>query len=177
MTADKADAKESTSMSRTSLNPAALAAPTGYSHVTTVRGGTTVYVAGQIAFDQSGKVVGVGDMAAQARQVFENLRAALAAVGATFKDVIKLNSYVVNITPERVAAVRTVRRDYLGDGPYPSSTTVGVTGLVHPDLLIEIEVIAFLPDPVARAAKRPAAKRAPVKKRISARSRKTAKGR
>lgn len=140
-------------MSKTSLNPAALAAPTGYSHVTTVRGGTAVYVSGQIAFNQSGQVVGVGDMAAQARQVFENLKAALAAVGAAFKDVIKLNSYIVNITPERVAAVRTVRRDYLGDGPYPSSTTVGVTGLVHPDLLVEIEVIAFLPDRAAGAAK------------------------
>lgn len=140
-------------MSKTSLNPAALAAPTGYSHVTTVGGGTTVYVSGQIAFNQSGQIVGVGDMAAQARQVFENLKAALAAVGATFKDVIKLNSYIVNITPERVAAVRTVRRDYFGDGPYPSSTAVGVTGLVHPDLLVEIEVIAFLPDRQPRAAK------------------------
>lgn len=159
-------------MSRTSLNPPALAAPTGYSHVTTVRGGTAVYVAGQIAFDQSGQIVGVGDMAAQARQVFENLKAALAAVGATFRDVVKLNSYVVNITPERVAAVRTVRRDYLGDGPYPSSTTVGVTGLVHPDLLVEIEVIAFMPDRPAPAVKRRAAKgRAAKAKRATAKSR------
>ncbi len=171
-------------MSRKSLNPAALSAPTGYSHVTTVSGGTAVYVSGQIAFDQAGQVVGRGDMGAQARQVFENLKAALAAVGATFKDIIKLNTYVVDITPERVAAVRTVRRDYFGDGPYPSSTTVGVTGLVHPDLMLEIEVIAFKPDRAAAkrtssksaGTKRTAAKRAAVGSRASARK-KTARRR
>ncbi len=157
-------------MSRKSLNPAALSAPTGYSHVTTVSGGTAVYVSGQIAFDQAGQVVGRGDMGAQARQVFENLKAALAAVGATFKDIIKLNTYVVDITPERVAAVRTVRRDYFGDGPYPSSTTVGVTGLVHPDLMLEIEVIAFVPDRSARAAKRTTSKSAGAKRTAAKRA-------
>jgi hypothetical protein len=100
------------------------------------------------------------------------LKSALSAAGASFKDVVKLNSYVVNVTPERAGAIRTVRRDYFGDGPYPSSTMVGVTGLVHPDLLVEIEVIAFLPERSAAKPKKASAKR-PVAR--SAKSAKSAK--
>src|SRR5205823_14473822 len=71
-------------------NPPALSKPTGYTHVVEASGGKTVYISGQIALDKDGNVVGQGDMKAQAEQVFKNLQAALAAAGATFKDVVKM---------------------------------------------------------------------------------------
>src|ERR1041384_2695693 len=74
-------------------NPEALHAPTGYSHVAEVRGGTLVYVAGQVGFDREGKLA--GDFAAQVEQVFSNLSAALKAAGGSFADVVKLNCYCV----------------------------------------------------------------------------------
>jgi enamine deaminase RidA (YjgF/YER057c/UK114 family) len=126
------------------LNPTALSRPTGYSHVAVVTSGRQVHVSGQVALDASGAVVGKGDLAAQTEQVYANLAAALAAAGASLGDVFKVVIYVVGLTAERAATVRTVRSKHLGDGPYPASTMVGVTALVHPDLLLEIEVIAAI---------------------------------
>ena len=127
------------------ISPATLSKPTGYSHVAIVAAGKQIHVAGQVALDAGGQVVGKGDVGAQAEQVYTNLTAALAAAGASFKDVFKLVTYVVNLTPEKAAAIRVVRAKHLGAGPYPASTMVGVTGLVNPDLLVEIEVIATAP--------------------------------
>jgi enamine deaminase RidA (YjgF/YER057c/UK114 family) len=124
------------------LNPASLSKPTGYAHVAIVPSGRQIHVSGQVALDAAGQVVGKGDLAAQTEQVYANLSAALAAAGGTLADVFKVVTYVVGLTPERAAAVRSVRARYLGDGPFPASTMVGVTGLVHPDLEIEIEAIA-----------------------------------
>src|SRR5205823_8202070 len=73
-------------------NPPTLSKPTGYTHVVEATGGKTVYISGQIAFDTEGKIVGEGDMKAQVEQVFKNLQAALSAAGATFKDVVKMNT-------------------------------------------------------------------------------------
>src|SRR5438034_9540911 len=70
-------------------NPPTLSKPTGYTHVVEATGGKTIYISGQIALDKDGKVVGEGDMKAQAEQVFKNLQTALASAGATFKDVVK----------------------------------------------------------------------------------------
>ncbi|MFM9885219.1 MAG: RidA family protein [Burkholderiales bacterium] len=158
-------------MKRRAINPAALSVPTGYSHVSTVTGGTSIYVSGQIAFNKEGQIVGLGDVGAQAKQVYENLGACLKAAGASFKDVVKLVSYVVNLTPEKATAVRAVRREYLGDAPFPASTMVGVTALVNPDLLIEVEVIAFVPDRPASKKKLAAKKKAPAKKASAKRRR------
>src|SRR2546425_12138897 len=96
----------------TRTNPPALSKPTGYTHVVEASGGKTVYVSGQIALDKDGKVVGEGDMKAQAEQVFKNLQAALAAAGATFKDVVKMNTYTTDIS--QVQAVRDGRARHLG---------------------------------------------------------------
>src|SRR5471032_3058245 len=72
-------------------NPPALSTPTGYTHIVEVAGpAKTVYISGQIAYDKDGKVVGAGDMKAQAEQVFKNLQTALTAAGATFSDVVKM---------------------------------------------------------------------------------------
>ena len=129
-------------MTHTTINPAQLSKPTGYSHVAIVAPGKQVYLAGQVALDTSGTLVGKGDLGAQAAQVYRNLEAGLAAAGLGFKDVFKLVTYVVDLTPEKAAQVRAVRSTYFGDGPFPASTMVGVTSLVNPDLLVEIEVIA-----------------------------------
>jgi 2-iminobutanoate/2-iminopropanoate deaminase len=121
-------------------NPPALSTPTGYTHIVEVTGpNRTIYISGQIAFDKDGKVVGAGDMAAQAEQVFKNLEAALTAAGAKFSDVVKMNSYITDMS--KVQAVRDVRARYFKDVA-PASTFVEVKGLVRPELMLEIEVIA-----------------------------------
>src|SRR4051812_28396978 len=96
-------------------NPPALSAPTGYTHIVEVTGpAKTIYISGQIAFDKDGKVVGAGDMKAQAEQVFKNLETALTAAGAKFSDVVKMNSYITDMS--KVQAVRDVRGIYFKDG-------------------------------------------------------------
>jgi reactive intermediate/imine deaminase len=123
-------------------NPPSLSKPTGYTHVVEVTGPSkTIYVSGQIAFDKDGNIVGAGDMKAQAEQVFKNLEAALAAAGAKFSDVVKMNTYVTDI--EKAPAVREVRARYFGNAT-PASTFVQVAKLVRPELMLEIEVIAVV---------------------------------
>ena len=123
-------------------NPPALSKPTGYTHVVEVTGpAKTIYISGQIAYDKDGKLVGAGDMKAQAEQVFKNLQAALDAAGAKFSDVVKMNSYITDMS--KVQAVRDVRTRYFGETT-PASTFVQVAGLVRPELLLEIEVVAVV---------------------------------
>jgi reactive intermediate/imine deaminase len=123
------------------LNPPALSVPTGYSHVVQVTSGRTIYIAGQVAFDNAGKVVGKGDFAAQATQVFENLKVALAAVGATFENVVKVNTYVTDMSHLQI--LREIRARYYGKIE-PASTLVEIGRLANPDLMIEIEAIAVV---------------------------------
>ena len=122
-------------------NPTTLSKPTGYTHVVEVNRGRTIYIAGQVAFDASGALVGKGDFAAQTRQVMENLKAALAAAGATFDNVVKVNTYVTDMS--QLQTLREIRASYFGANP-PASTLVQVVGLALPDLMIEIEVIAVV---------------------------------
>ncbi|MFJ3909301.1 enamine deaminase RidA (YjgF/YER057c/UK114 family) [Streptomyces sp. 2132.2] len=115
---------------------------TGYSHV--VRGtGQFVAVSGQCAFDEQGRVVGAGDAAAQARQVFENLRRCLAAAGATFDDVVKLTYFVTDMA--HLPAVREARDAVIPADRLPASSAVQVAALVRPELLLEVEAFAVLP--------------------------------
>ena len=126
------------------LNPPTLSKPTGYSHATLVTAGRQLHISGQVALNAAGEIVGKGDLAAQADQVYQNLLAALAAAGADMRHVFKIVTYVVDLDPARAADIRKVRLRYLAEGEYPASTMVGTTALVHPDLLIEIEAIALL---------------------------------
>lgn len=103
-----------------------------------------VFVAGQIALDKDGKVVGEGDLRLQTVQVLQNVKAALEAAGATFSDVVKMNTYVVNLKPEDLPVIREVRSTYLPSSDPPASTLVGVTALAMPGLLIEVEVVAVV---------------------------------
>jgi enamine deaminase RidA (YjgF/YER057c/UK114 family) len=124
------------------LNPPSLSKPTGYTHVVAARGQRLIYISGQIAFDQSGQLIGPGDLRAQTVQVYENLKSALAAAGATFADVVKLNTYVVNYKPEYRPVLGEVRSRYVDGNRPPASTLVGVSALAMDGLLIEIEAVA-----------------------------------
>ena len=124
------------------MNPAAIAKPGGYTHVVEVTGpGRIVYIAGQLGLKQNGDIA--GDFRAQCVQAFENLKAALAAVGATFDDVVKLNNYLIDI-PKNLGIYREVRDKYVNTSQPPASTTVGVTALARPDALFEAEAIVML---------------------------------
>ncbi|HSK04868.1 MAG TPA: RidA family protein [Kofleriaceae bacterium] len=126
------------------LNPPTLSAPRGYSHVVEVTSGRTLYVSGQIAVDPDGLVVGAGDFEAQTRQVFENLKAALAAAEATLADVVKITMFVTDIS--QLQTLRAVRDTYFTGAP-PASSLVEVSRLVLPELMVEIEAIAVTGSP------------------------------
>lgn len=135
-----------------------------YSHAVSTSGtGKLVHVSGQVSWDADGKVVGAGDMRAQSEQVFKNVTDVLRAAGASWDDVIKMNGYMVGVTPENVAAYREVRMRFLKPARLPASTLVGVTALVQPELLLEVECIAAVGG--GGAAKKPAAKKAKKKRR------------
>jgi 2-iminobutanoate/2-iminopropanoate deaminase len=124
------------------VNPDSVAPPAGnYSHAVRLEldGVVLVFVSGQLPVDAQGRPVGEGDMARQTQQVFENLRAILAANGATFRDVVKVGTYVTDMS--QLAALREVRVGYLPEDP-PASTLVGVSGLVLPAALLEVDVVA-----------------------------------
>ena len=126
-------------------NPNTVAPPIGsYSHAVRVEAADTawIYVAGQIAIDLDGELVGPGDLRAQTRQVFENLRAILAANGATFADVVKIGTYLTTL--DDLAGMREIRSEYLTSEPR-ASTAVQVVALVVPDALIEIDLVAVVP--------------------------------
>jgi 2-iminobutanoate/2-iminopropanoate deaminase len=121
-------------------NPPTLSKPTGYTHIVEVSApAKMIYISGQIALDKDGKVVGEGDMKAQAEQVFKNLEAALAAAGAKFSDVVKMNTFITDM--DKAQAVREVRARYFGDVT-PASTLVQVVKLARPEFMLEIEVVA-----------------------------------
>ncbi|MFD9452620.1 RidA family protein [Streptomyces sp. NPDC059985] len=122
--------------------PEGVAPGSGYSHV--VWGtGRFVAVSGQCAFDEKGGVVGEGDAAAQARQVFENLRRCLAAAGAGFEHVVKLTYFVTDVA--HLPAVRAARDEVIAPDLLPASSAVQVAALFRPELLLEVEAFAILP--------------------------------
>jgi enamine deaminase RidA (YjgF/YER057c/UK114 family) len=125
------------------INPEGMHRPTGYTHVAEVTAGRPVYIAGQVALDPAGELVGPGDIRAQARQVFENLRTALGSVGAGFDQVAKLNFYLVDAT--QLPAVREVRDQYVNTARPPASTAVEISRLFRDELLIEVEAVAVVP--------------------------------
>lgn len=128
------------------INPPALSTPTGYTHVTVGPDGRTVFIAGQIPVDRTGTLVGAGDFRAQTQQVFENLRLALASVGATFDDVLKMTTFVTDVS--QVPVFREVRNQVLGPNQLPANTLVQVGALVRPEYFIEIEAVAMLGAPL-----------------------------
>ncbi len=111
----------------------------GYSHV--ARTGNTLYIAGQVALDKNGVLVGKGDIEAQARQVYTNLLAILEEFGGGLQNIAKLTTYLTDRA--HLAGFRIVRNQILKD-PFPPNTLVFISGLAQPDYLIEIEAVAVL---------------------------------
>ena len=129
------------------MNPDGLPKPDVYRQVAVATGSRLVFIAGQVARDADGSPVGGGDLAAQVDQAMRNLHTAVTAAGGTFADIAKLTVYVVDWSPEKMAA--------LGEGvgraaaelpidPVRPITLIGVTALGEPDMLVEIEAVAVL---------------------------------
>ena len=129
------------------INPSTMydAVEYGFSHAVESTAGRLVHLAGQVAWDKDRSVVGAGDLAAQAMQCVENLRAVLADVGATPADVVRLRTYVVDHTPEKLAPIGAALAAFYGNGLPAANTLIGVQALALPDFLIEIEATAQLP--------------------------------
>ncbi|MFD8002245.1 RidA family protein [Streptomyces mirabilis] len=121
--------------------PDGVAPAAAYSHVV-LGTGRFVAVSGQLPLDEDGKLVGAGDAAAQARQVFENLRRCLAAAGATFDDVVKLTFFVTDMA--HMPAVRAARDAHIPADRLPAASAVQVAALVRPEFLMEIEAYAVV---------------------------------
>ena len=131
-------------MSIVRLNPSTLHKTVGYSHVVRAVGDLLV-VSGQTALDQAGNLVGEGDLRAQTVQTFENLGAALQAMGAGFEHVIKLTYFIVNYDLSYRDTVLGVRDQFIDRADAPASTLLGVQGLALPGYLIEFEALAVVP--------------------------------
>jgi 2-iminobutanoate/2-iminopropanoate deaminase len=126
------------------INPDGLSKPPSYSQVVEVNGSArTIYISGQLGSDHNGEIVGApGDFLAQAVQVFENLAIGLSAVGATFDDVVKVNTYLADI--DHLPILREVRARYINSAAPPASTTIAVSRFARAGALLEVEAIATL---------------------------------
>jgi len=122
------------------LSPDTLPRPFGYSQVVDAPAGRIVFLSGQVPLDAAGNLVGEGDFAAQVRQVFENLSAALAVADASWSDVVKLDYFVRDIG--EVAALRAIRDEYVNTEQPPASTLVEVSRLFRDEVLVEIQAVA-----------------------------------
>jgi enamine deaminase RidA (YjgF/YER057c/UK114 family) len=127
-------------------NPDTLAKPTvGYSQVAEVTGGKIVYIAGQVALDKSGSLVGKDDFRAQTQQVFQNLKAAVEAAGGDAGDIIKLNIYVPEaVDAAQIPIIREIRDKFVNTANPPTSTFLVVKRLARPEWLIEIDAVAVV---------------------------------
>jgi enamine deaminase RidA (YjgF/YER057c/UK114 family) len=115
---------------KTVINPPDMAAPTGYSYAIK-KSGTPVFISGQVALDAKGSLVGENDVAAQAEQVFANLRTVVGACGGSLDDIVKIT-------------IAAARQKHFKEGQYPASTYLVVAGLAVPQLLVEIEAVAMI---------------------------------
>jgi enamine deaminase RidA (YjgF/YER057c/UK114 family) len=126
-------------------SPAGLPAPAGYAHVVGLPPGRLVWTSGQVPLDEQG--VAPEGWEAQARLAFANVGTALAGAGAGWGDVVKLSLFVTSV--EELATVRAVRDEVVDTANPPTSSLVQVAGLFRPDLLIEVEAVAWLPPAAA----------------------------
>ena len=161
-------------------NPPAIAKPSGYTHVVEAASpGRIVYIAGQLGLDIDNKIVGAtGDFRAQAEQTFVNLQNALAAAGAGFEHVVKLNNYLIDMA--HLGIFREVRDRHIDISAPPASTTIAISNLARPGALIEVEAVAVVPDKTAGARPRRAkatARRGAKRLKTAAKSKSTSRKR
>ena len=127
----------------TRTNPEGAYPTRGYHHVVAAEGGRTIYVAGQIAYDQDRKLLGGSDVVAQTRAVLQNLGHRLAAVGARPRDVVKITTYVVGYDREKhLMPMVDELTAFFGADHLPANTLIGIDKLAVDELLVEIEAIA-----------------------------------
>jgi enamine deaminase RidA (YjgF/YER057c/UK114 family) len=126
------------------INPPGLNKSPAYTQAVAAKPGTIVWISGQTAQNSKGELVGKGDLKAQVNQAWENVRLALAGSGATFHDVVKVTTYVVNYKPSMRDDLRAARLKFMGDTKPPAATLVGVQSLASEDWLVEIEVTAVI---------------------------------
>lgn len=112
--------------------------------VVTEGGLRTVYVSGQVSADEKGHLVGEGDLAAQAEQVFSNMNAVLGSAGVTTADVVKINAYVVDLDGQKAATVGGAMLNYFPGPEQPASTWIGVSSLLGRGYLLEVEAVAVV---------------------------------
>ena len=125
------------------INPKGIPKSPAYTQVVAAKPGTVLWISGQVAQNSKGEVVGKGDLKAQLGQVWENVKLSLAGGGATFQDVVKITTYIVNFNPSMLADIREARSKFIGGEP-PASTLVGVQALASEAWLVEIEVMAVV---------------------------------
>ncbi|HEY5930462.1 MAG TPA: RidA family protein [Burkholderiales bacterium] len=127
------------------LNPETIAKPFGYTHVVdATTPGRIVYISGQLGLDRSGKIVGTpGDFEAQCVQTFENMKAALEAVGLGLQHIVKLNNYLIDM--DHLPIFRTVRDRFINTAAPPASTLVAISRLAIKEALFEMEAVAIAP--------------------------------
>jgi enamine deaminase RidA (YjgF/YER057c/UK114 family) len=130
-------------MSLDCINPDGLEPPETFTHVIVAKGSRLVFIAGQVADDENGALVGGADMAAQARQVFANLGVALASAGARPEQVAKLTIFVADYRREHLAMIEAGRASLFGDHK-PADTLVGVAALSRPGYMLEVDAIAVM---------------------------------
>jgi reactive intermediate/imine deaminase len=121
------------------VRPAGMPPVNGYSHAVAFEG-RMVVVSGQVPLDKDGRIVGEGDPEAQIRQVFENLKMALAAAGACMEQVVKLTIFLTDLAD--LDLFRKIRAEYVSVDRPPASSLVQVRGLVNPAFRVEVEGLA-----------------------------------
>ena len=126
------------------IDPPGLNKSPAYTQAVAAKPGTIIWLSGQVAVNSKGELMGKGDLKAQVNQAWENVRLALAGSGATFQDVVKVTTFVVNYKPSMRDDLRAVRLKFMGDAKPPAATLVGVQSLASDDWLVEIEVTAVI---------------------------------
>jgi 2-iminobutanoate/2-iminopropanoate deaminase len=133
-------------MSKQHINPPELA-PTlqyGFSQIVTSRGGKTVYLSGQVGWDENGEIVAKDDFQAQLQRSFENVATAMRAAGGSIDDVVSIRIYTVNEGPEERTQIRQALKRVFSEGHAPATTWLGVRALSNPDFLIEVEAVGVV---------------------------------
>jgi enamine deaminase RidA (YjgF/YER057c/UK114 family) len=126
------------------LRPKGIFHNPAFSQAVIASGTRTIYVSGQVSIDERGAVVGAGDLAAQTTHAMRNVGLALAAAGASYADIVKITTFVVNYAPEQRAVISKARAPFFAGGAPPASTLLGVTALALPEWLIEIQAVAVV---------------------------------
>lgn len=136
-------------MGKTHINPDTLndAAEQGYTHVVASRGGTTLYISGQAAFDKDMNLIGAGDFETQVGAALENLRLALKAANATIEDLVRMDYYIVDYKPDYLDRLAPIEAKFFGEAKRPASTILGVQALAMPGPMIEVDATAVIDNP------------------------------